>query len=321
MRKVILIVVLLMAGAFVAVAIRSGGSLGEQKDATGDWNTQIARQGAKAAYAEFKDTYADEPFAVQHSAAHAFGAALYQEEGLGGLAVCDPAFAYGCYHSLFGYAFAEAGSIAIVEELDAVCVDRYGETDTGCQHGIGHGLMEFLGPGQLSEALEACAMTTQPTPLYGCTSGVFMEFNNPLLFTDDGPRTQLRPISDDTLHSPCDRVASRFQESCYHEISLWWRHAYSADHAILGGLCADAVGGASSRRACYLGLGNLIASSAEYRADAVLEACATMPDSVGDVLCRVGAVTRLKGTGSDDAAAEQVCATLLEDDVSERVCS
>ena len=269
------------------------------------WSKRIDEVGAKQVYEEFKKKYAPYRFAVQHTGAHVMGELLYKKEGIEGLAVCDEAFAFGCYHVFFGRAISERG-IGIISDLDKACRGIHGSAGTGCQHGIGHGILAYMGSDQLIAALNACLKTTQPHPLHGCTAGVFMEYNTATIFSPEKIRSVTRKLNPDNPHEPCNSVPERFKTSCYFEIGLWWKQVLNGDYEKIGKLCREVIG-KESRTSCYVGIGNVIASSSEYDVGETINTCQKMPDNEGEAQCRIGAATRLQGTDNYKLLAPELC--------------
>ncbi|MDP2735120.1 MAG: hypothetical protein Q8P12_02850 [bacterium] len=290
---------LLIGGAFLLQGPAEGGRAEEDNAPRGDagldpakerehWTGLIDTKGAAAAYEDFKETFADSHFSLQHLNAHLFGELLYRKLGIEGIAVCDATFAFGCYHSFFGQALAEHG-MAAVEQLDRACIDKFGEYGTGCQHGIGHGLLEYFGHRQLIAALEGCTFTTQVQKLFGCTSGVFMEYNVPIIITPEFARTEVRELDGEGPYAPCATIVPEgFRESCYYEMAQWWDKVYLGDYAKIGELC-QGIALLKEQEPCYLGTGNVAAPSSDYDVASTIEKCEAMPTSEGEFLCRAGA--------------------------------
>ncbi|MDP3778765.1 MAG: hypothetical protein Q8R30_01795 [bacterium] len=267
---------------------------------------RVDRIGSKGAYEELKRDYAERRFEDQHTAAHLFGELLYQKEGIHGVTFCDELFAFGCYHGFFGTALSREG-VGMIKELDRACVEKFG-TATGCQHGIGHGLMEYFGRGNLVAALRGCEQTTQKNPLHGCSSGVFMDYNEPVIFSGNNVNSSIRALNRDNPHEPCNTVVpEKFRSSCYFEIGLWWKHTLGDDYGKLGELCRQ-VHDKEQRTSCYLGLGNVAASSSEYDTAATIASCEKMSKAEGEMYCRVGAALRLLGTDTHGLDASRMCA-------------
>lgn len=245
------------------------------------WGERIDVVGAAGAYEEFKKEYGPKPFEEQHLAAHLFGAELYRKVGVRGIAVCDTSFAFGCFHSFFGRALADLGTGAIAA-LDAECAARLGDAAAGCQHGIGHGIMEYYGS-DLGSALTACHSTKQKNPLYGCSSGVFMEYNVPILIDGDSVRTEPRKFSIADPFEPCRTVPDDFQESCHYELPQWWSK-YVPEFKKIGQLCAGALRDIAVS-SCYKGIGNIVGPVNNYKAQAMIADCNELPGRAGVVLC------------------------------------
>ncbi|XKT74464.1 MAG: hypothetical protein ACJKTH_03855 [Patescibacteria group bacterium UBA2163] len=263
----------------------------------------LSTQGPQKAYARFVTDYQHADFGTQHNAAHIFGEELLVSEGIEGVRYCDPQFAFGCYHGFFTNAVSFEG-ISSITKLDEACsAVTYGDP-SACRHGIGHGLVEYFGGGQLAKALELCKKTTQPNPIAGCTGGVFMEYNTPLRYSDEGVFfTEPRPLNPENPYAPCDTVAVEFRDSCYHELPQWWGQVYNYDFEKIGALCAGSPL-ESYVRNCYHGLGGVVAPSVNFDPYKVNEGCGLMPTEKGRYLCRASAAwsVMFDGAGYEDAA-------------------
>jgi hypothetical protein len=237
----------------------------------------IRAEGGIDAYASFKARYASASFDTAHNAAHLFGESLYDVEGVGGVAACDAGFNFGCYHGFFAVAVAKEG-LDVVSALDAACGTSEVAHSSACQHGIGHGILEYLGHDKLVPALEACGLTDQPDPLAGCTSGVFMEYNVPLVVNADGSFTittrQYAP--DEGPYTPCGDIPERFRGSCLQELPQWWQQVFHDDFAKMGALCA-ALDSTVATQICIAGVGKIVPSSADYSVEGTERFCALMP--------------------------------------------
>jgi hypothetical protein len=254
-------------------------------------------------YARFTQEYAEKPFAEQHLAAHKKGLELYTELGIAGFGVCDESFAFGCYHAFFGGAIADKG-VSVVAELADACRTRFGANSTGCEHGIGHGLIEHLGREQLAEALSLCDASGQKNPLFGCTGGVFMEYNSAITFPNGDAVVDVRKPDAHNLRAPCTDVAEKYRASCYFEIGLWWKQVLGTD-ADIGAMCKGA-GSRDEQNACSRGWGTVVAEDAHHDPGAASVLC----EKLGDVRladeCRMGVALRLFGAGNSDAG-RQMC--------------
>lgn len=253
----------------------------------------IDQLGAKGAYQEFKKRQKENNQSAQHEYAHVFGQVLYTQVGIPGVAICDSDFAFGCYHSFFGLALMEHG-LDIIYDLEAACIEAYGERGLGCQHGIGHGVLAEVGYENLDQALEVCGRLKWKGPIGGCTSGVFMEYN---FATMNGG--QIRAVADGDVYQPCLAVADRFKPACYFELPQWWialtvtqqpdtLEVSEPQYAVVANHCAG-VGDASLRIDCYRGLGNNIAGHEQPTIGEIKERCALAPSAEGNTNCLQGA--------------------------------
>lgn len=277
----------------------------------------IAAQGRETpagaeGYSRFLAEYADKPFAEQHVAAHRMGNSLYDAYGINGVGFCDSSFAFGCYHGFFGAAVAKSGA-GIIAKLADGCRERYGNAETGCTHGIGHGLVEHLGANKLVEALEYCSMSGQRDELFGCTGGVFMEYNSMIIFEGDTVIVRERKPEKGNLLAPCDAaVPLRFRNSCYFEIPLWWKSVLTGDFKAVGNLCAEAAR-ESERVSCWKGWGTVVAENAEYSPEKAGDLCDLIRAERGRAYCRLGVAMRFFGTETLNGEGERVCQDISAD--------
>lgn len=282
------------------------------------WSKMMDEKGVEATYEEFKKQYEREGFGIQHTMAHVIGELIYQKKGLEGMVVCDNSFSFGCYHSFYSQALAIEG-LSIVPIVDKFCVDKFGPLGTGCQHGIGHGLMDFFGPQKLELALEACSKTTQVKKLFGCTSGVFMEYNVPIMISSENTTTVPRVLDEKNPYAPCPTLPEKYQESCYYEMPQWWDKAnvYNKDYKKIGELC-QGIASPASREACFLGTGNVVAPSSNYIVKDAIQKCQQMPTLDSKVTCQSGASWSFFSAIAYKELSDQVCANL--DEVNRNKC-
>ena len=263
----------------------------------------VKKEGGARAYAAFKAAYRARDFAAQHSAAHLFGSVLYDVEGIHGIRVCDTDFNYGCFHGFIAEAVATEG-IDSVHELSDAC--KAVERPAPCEHGIGHGLVEYLGPDKLTAALDACENTYQADPIGGCRSGVFMEFNIPVSFGEDGQAvSSIRPHQGSGMYDPCPALDRKYQQSCYYSLPQWW-NALNYSFPYAGTLCAD-IKDSKNAQACATGLGAIAGPASHYVVETARTLC---PDTLGELkdLCsaNVAAAFAFNADKKDDA--RELCA-------------
>lgn len=262
------------------------------------WGNEIVRYGGVRAYAEFKKLNADMPIERAHFAAHVIGISLFEKFGIYGLSACDSEFGFGCFHGFFSAAVS-AGGESQIKKLDDVCVETYGVLGTGCQHGIGHGILEYAGYARITDALDLCKKeTTQVVPLLGCTSGVFMEYFFPLQGTGDALSSSIRPLDTVNPYDPCPIVPMAFQASCYFELGQRF-HQLPTDDSMLCAFLQE-----ENRGNCFLGVGVDVARVSVT--SEMLSACAHF-GNVGEDFCRAGASWGYWSAG-DFVSATRACA-------------
>lgn len=266
----------------------------------------IDQAGVEKMYEEFKNLYADVEYA--HTKSHMIGQLIYEKEGAQGIIYCDTAFTFGCYHGFFGAAIIDRG-IDVIHELDQACIERFGRSSTDCQHGIGHGLVEYLGhdKAMLVEALEQCASLNWQGALLGCQSGAFMEFYFPLIDRDKGIMSA-REIGPE----PCPELEARFQQSCYYDTAMWWEVVYKHDYKRVGELC-DGVKNTDNKKACFLGLGDKIGFTGNDVTKSIAS-CKLMPSRDGETYCRAGAMHSFLVDVQYREEANRLCKGLLQQD-------
>lgn len=149
--------------------------------------------------------------------------------------------------------------------------------------------MEYIGPERLVEGLEACTLTTQVKDLFGCTSGLFMEYNTSTIFTPDSVYQKDRKFNQKNPYEPCSTtVPSEFRNSCYFELSQWWKNILGEDYGQIGSLCND-IGNQKNKESCYMGFGTVAGPSADYDTAGTIKICNDMPTEEGIFFCRAGA--------------------------------
>jgi hypothetical protein len=242
------------------------------------WRERIQSVGGSGAYKELAQSVEGKTPESEHTSAHAFGAALYEEKGKEGLSVCDAHFNFGCYHEFLGRAIAAEG-LAVAASLNEGCFSALTESPLSCQHGIGHGILSYIGYGekQLRQGLEECEKIPYADPIGGCYGGLFMEYN---LQTMLATQARLRPLGVDPL-APCNVLKETYRAACYYWQPQWWAQALkptlegSEAFKTMGAWCA--LSGAYVRE-CFEGIGNIATPEANFspvRAKELCEASST----------------------------------------------
>jgi len=270
-------------GSSLADARSQSGNEPAQNEQSEQWAERIQDVGGKAAYVELSNSISGLSPQLQHVAAHAFGEALYDVEGTKGLAVCDSNYSFGCYHEFLGRAIAALG-LSSVNDLNQGCVDALGSGALSCQHGIGHGILAFLGYSDkaLLEGLARCKALPYNDPIGGCYGGLFMEYNLETMLNTEG---RIRPMTSDP-QAPCDTLAQEFRRACYYWQPQWWDQSSKsmpdsfANSVIIfkkmGEWCMSA---GENIRDCFEGIGNITAPNANFEPTQAIKLCEAISDS------------------------------------------
>lgn len=277
------------------------------------WEERIRALGAGEAYAALSSEAKALGPQEQHVAAHDFGSALYRVLGTEGLGICDAQFSFGCYHEFLGRAIADLG-LASVAMLNDECFAALTESPLSCQHGIGHGVIAFVGydDDALFEALDVCRDLPRNDSIGGCYGGVFMEYN---LQTMLGTEGRVRPAHEKSLQYPCNVVGEDFSSACYFWQPQWWRQ-YVRERGVedlgevyrqIGSFCRDAP--MPYRRTCFEGIGNNLPADAEFDPRRLKEMCEIAGETAHEELyCKLLAANSLSSGGAGMAGdGEAVC--------------
>lgn len=304
-------VILIVFIAYVAI-----GQAGKQsKEVASDFQKEknklremFQEKGGKSTYEYFK-TNEDYKNKNSHELAHFVGMELYVREGESGVAICDEAYNWGCYHGFFGQALSKEGN-KFLTKAESAC--RAGGTRGvdfgGCVHGVGHGVMALHGytPENLPKALADCDLMTAETAK-GCYNGVFMEYNTRIMqFLKEGEGAQ-RILVSENPYEPCLDLEERYQYDCFHEQPNWWSPLMQHDFSKMGYLCG-AIPGITLEEACYRGIGRVVPGVVNYDKELVGEACMKLPTSQGIASCMRDAIEILLNQKVNDA--EVLCLEL-----------
>ncbi|MEX2090763.1 MAG: hypothetical protein WD989_01360 [Candidatus Paceibacterota bacterium] len=253
------------------------------------WSERLDMLGPEKSYRELKAKFSSRSYPKQHTAAHLFGVLLYEKFGVPSISTCDEMFGFGCFHGFFTKALSVEGEKS-VGKMDEECVKKFGLASQGCQHGIGHGIMEYRGRSNLAKALEDCKFTNQTRPIFGCTSGVFMEYNIPIILNDEQAQDLSiteRLYNKNNPYHPCNEVKKEFLESCYFEIPQYWKQVFRKDYKTTGELC-EGIKSLYYKEICFLGLGHVLAPSLNHTMAEAFDGCQKMPNREAEILCRAG---------------------------------
>lgn len=267
------------------------------------WSKQIKALGGKNAYATFKENSHTSGISDNHFAFHLFGELLFLHEGEKAFSICDTTNAYACYHGFTTKAIKTNG-LRVLKKIDQECIKEFKSSDTGCRHGIGHGLLEYFGPRNLDKALEACS-TIQATHILGCTQGVFMEFDFPGMTSPSGNAAAIRRLSSNDPYNPCNTLNKSYQLSCYFEIIQLWDQIFEKNYEKIGTLCMQ-LKEREEQVACFLGAGRAAAGMSGGNILLTQSRCSLMPNNDAFLHCHAGAYWYYSAT-TDAAGMKEFC--------------
>ena len=271
------------------------------------WSQRIDEIGAERAYQELKHEY-NQKIVDQHNAAHLFGDTLYEKAGPKGIKVCDDAFLYGCFHGVVINIIMDKGLDAI-PHLD--CATGSPGFTGQCFHGVGHGLIEYLGTKKdnIIAALTTCDSLSSLKGFVGpCQAGVFHEYFEGAAFLAKVEH-QPRPFNPDQPYGICPVLPNKFRTICYREITMVWVNHVSLDQLVE--LC-NAISKIEEREGCYEGAGTIMAPHTSYNSTEIITKCKKIPYTRGEILCRHGAFRAFWGRLEDKTIAPLVCEGLNE---------
>jgi|GEM_PF-2990895 len=284
------------------------------------WQKQIETVGGAAAHKQLAEAIAGLIPGQQHTAAHIFGGALYEEEGLDGLAVCDTRFLYGCFHEFLTRAVVHSG-LSILPKLEEMCLaSPHANAPLSCEHGLGHAILSYFGyeKEDLNSALEACR-TLKHDAASSCPSGVFMEYNLRTFVEADG--SAVRKISNGDFYDPCREYRSTEAKRCVRQLPLWWQRAIfsnTLDRAAfswMGQKCRALPQELSQFKAgCFRTIGFIAAVAVNPEVESIDAYCETAADESQDFAgCILAAGMALKNNKGLTKGLE-LCAQLPDED-------
>lgn len=280
------------------------------------WEKEIAARGGSDAYDFFADKIDEYSYDDAHAAAHSFGSALFAAEGIRGITVCDSRFAFGCFHQFLGDAI-HAGGLESVPNLNDACMGVLTRSPLSCQHGIGHGIVSYLGyeDDTLRRALDICSALPGTDVIGGCYGGVFMEYNVRTMLAD---AAEVRPYHDDPFDA-CRTLDATFLPACVYWLPQWWLQTAlyglegNEQFRMMGDFCRSFAKTATLSRACFEGIGNIVTQVAGFEPARARTLCGAVSADAPHVLQCLSIGANHFGVDVGPAAAESMCETLEGD--------
>ena len=266
----------------------------------------LQTSGGKAAWTYLVHSYTEKGAVIPaggraHDLAHFVGEKVFETQGMKGIAVCEPNFAYGCFHGFTEGAFAT--SLDKLPDVARACAD-VGQVNSGpwasCIHGIGHGVSTFVRATDIQKALDACTKLTIGASY--CYDGVFMEFSL------NAPQTFY--TSKDPLY-PCDVLESTYRSSCGRNQPAVMRNRFNLPFLQMVDACADSKD-ENLRSSCLDAIGLLVGQEAAGNLSIITSRCGQILSLDVRAVCMSGAAveTVFQNYSGWQQTAPAVCATL-----------
>jgi hypothetical protein len=269
----------------------------------------INQRNAKDAYQLIKDSLGSD-YTTPHNALHIFGEEIFRQKGEGAVSVCDSAFGYGCFHGLSVAALSQNG-LDYLKTLEQMCKQANEKGELGCTHGLGHGVVEFVGRDNIVKALDICSGLSWKGKLYGCQGGVFMEYNFPNIFDSSESGSLSREYDPENPYEPCIDIPSKYKRACYYGLGQWLT-AGNKDPKIVKGFCAG-IADYYERRSCFLGIGSTLPNKTGQDPVISAEYCEQLSSLEGQTVCKSAVYNSL--VASNKGNAELVCRGLAGEDL------
>lgn len=119
------------------------------------WTRAIDDLGPEKSYKLLKEKLKGRAYLPIHQALHSFGFALYKKFGHQGIKYCDDYQRFGCYHGVLASYISDKG-LSALDDVETLCPKNQPSSENRCFHGIGHGLVDYLGKSSVNEALLNC---------------------------------------------------------------------------------------------------------------------------------------------------------------------
>lgn len=270
----------------------------------------------EAAWKFVVTTYTDAKGANQgsgsaHDLAHFVGSLIYQREGVNGLHICDPSFAFGCFHGFTEAAFTER--LDLLSDIAAGCT-KIGAVGSGpwasCIHGIGHGVATYFNTISLADSLTTCDRLTDGQPY--CYDGVFMEFsiNAPESFWKDHATA---PNGEEDPRLLCTSIAPQYRGPCARSLPpLLIMRRNMSDHQVAAA-CLE-VQDQTITYSCIDALGLRIGQESSGQVNAVMSRCAAMPSEQSFAHCASAAAGEIifQNYPQWEVSSYQICTSIPE---------
>lgn len=272
------------------------------------WKGIIDEVGPAKAYENLKSTMAKWTYSKAHQTLHVFGVALYEKFGLEGMNYCDGYQSFGCFHGFVASYLSDKG-LSALNETTKICPRNQPLAESTCLHGIGHGLVDYLGKSHLNEAFRYCQKIGSMT-YRGCPQGVIMEYFIPI---HRQAQMEYSEFDENKLFGPCSELDGEFQKYCYTFVPLfYWPNTVIADPAKAESYC-QTINQQLQQNMCLVSIGIRLSSKHDFDLESAWTNCSQMKALKSQVYCSVGVQWNGGARKQDIQSAEKFCDKLGEE--------
>ncbi|MEO5635203.1 MAG: hypothetical protein ABIS26_02605 [Candidatus Paceibacterota bacterium] len=252
-----------------------------------------------------------------HEFAHLIGNVAFEKYGFDGVKICDPSFAFGCFHGVTEKMLLTNGLSGIMQ-IEEGCLSAFPRELTqdyqGCIHGIGHGVYSF-DKENLEQSLKDCDAVSEPNSQF-CYDGVFMENAQSLQERSQG-ESNIQTFDKKNPWKFCTDLDVRYHLNCARYRSQTFLQNSFLDNVSpykeAGKYCA-AGPSILLRTTCFESLGYYIAEGTLGQPDTILQNCNEIESQQGKEICIIGGATESvfqRYAGYNDTITT-LCGTLSE---------
>jgi hypothetical protein len=273
------------------------------------WLEDIAQQyNPETAWAYVKAAY-DTPAGVvgnAHDMAHLVGQLIFKQYGFDGLSICDPTFAFGCFHGFMEVAFDKEhpeqyeSNLQKGQDSCKALGDMKSPSYWSCIHGMGHGIASYRDY-DLDSSLTDCDRLDPQVRTY-CHDGVFMEFLN-----KSSPHFYK---TSDPIY-PCDTVGEEYKIACARSQATVMRVRLGMTTPQIADACL-ATHNDKIMFNCIDSIGYFIGQTNAANASQVVTDCREIREDAGAAQCMAAAAGELVFQDSVGwrEGAQQICSSL-----------
>ncbi len=267
------------------------------------WESVIDSSNPFDAYRLLKDISKEWAYLPTHQTLHAFGFALYKKYGIEGVNYCDDYQRFGCFHGVIA-SYVSNDGLSALDKIDTLCPTNQPNIQNKCFHGIGHGLVDYLGKYHLNEALNYCKKIGSMTYL-GCPQGAIMEYFAPI--NTGSAKVKRELFNSENPFGPCSELDPEFQKYCYYFVpSFYWPDSLTSNPVEAETYCQK-ISSPHNQQMCIINIGVRLANKSNFNLPDSRKSCLQMNNPKNQISCTAG-VKWNSGSNKDNIiVAQKLC--------------